>query len=69
MDYFEKLHTITDGLNKKYPEGNEPYQIITRLCEEAGELAKVVNHMEGSGIKETKHGQPKKSGVSNITSC
>lgn len=35
-DYFEKLYHIVDGLNRRFPDGNEPFQIITRLCEEAG---------------------------------
>ena len=50
-DYFAKLYLTLDGYNKKYPEGNTPFQIITRLCEEAGELASAVNHFEGSGAK------------------
>src|SRR5262245_37586524 len=59
-DYFQKLHLIVDGLNRKYPGGNAPFQLITRLCEEAGELAKVVNHFEGTGIKLKKYGDPDK---------
>ena len=57
-DYFEKLYQIVDGLNRRFPDGNEPFQIITRLCEEAGELAKEVNHFEGTGVKMQKHGAP-----------
>lgn len=59
-DYFDKLYLTLDGYNKKYPEGNTPFQIITRLCEEAGELASEVNHFEGSGAKMQKHGVPDK---------
>lgn len=61
MDYFQKLKAIAKGLNKKYPKGNDPFQIITRLCEEAGELAKEVNHFEGSGSKIKKYGPPDKN--------
>lgn len=61
MDYFQKLKTIARGLNKKYPNGDDPFQIITRLCEEAGELAKEVNHFEGSGKKIEKYGPPDKN--------
>lgn len=60
-DYFERLYLIVDGYNRKYPEGNTPFQIITRLCEETGELASEVNHFEGSGIKMQKHGPPNKA--------
>lgn len=31
---------------------------MTRLAEECGELAKEVNHWEGSGAKHKKHGEP-----------
>lgn len=55
-----KLYKIIQGLNKKYPEGNEPFKIVTRLAEECGELAKEVNHFEKTGIKIKKYGQPDK---------
>lgn len=61
MDNFEKLNQIASGLNKKYPSGNNPFQIITRLVEECGELAEQVNHFEQTGIKNEKHGAPDKS--------
>ena len=60
MDYFKKLKAIAKGLNLKYPNGNTPFQIITRLCEEAGELAKEVNHFESTGCKVEKYGPPDK---------
>ncbi|HAE59667.1 MAG TPA: hypothetical protein DCG54_09230 [Anaerolineae bacterium] len=56
-----KLHAITIGLNRRFPEGNEPFQMITRLLEECGELAKDVNHFEGTGIKRQKYGEPDKN--------
>jgi len=55
-----KLYKIAKGLNKKYPEGNKPFQIITRLTEECGELAKEVNHFENTGSKIKRYGPPKK---------
>lgn len=57
-DYFDKLLLMVNGYNKKYPNGNNPFQIITRLCEEAGELASEVNHFEDMGAKRLKHGLP-----------
>ncbi len=59
-DYFEAVYRIVDGLNERFPGGDTPFQIITRLCEEAGELAKAVNHFEGTGIKMQKYGEPDK---------
>lgn len=58
LDYFDKLLLTTGAYNKKYPKGNTPFQIITRLCEEAGELASEVNHFEDTGAKRLKHGLP-----------
>lgn len=60
LDSFEKLYREIDGLNVRFPDGNTPFQIITRLCEEAGELAAQVNHIEDQGIKRQKHGAPDK---------
>lgn len=57
-DDLTKLYLSVEALNKRFPDGNQPFQIITRLCEEAGELAQVVNHFEGSGIKRQKMGEP-----------
>ena len=62
-DYFDKLLLTIDGYNKKYPNGNHPFQIITRLCEEAGELASAVNHFEDMGAKRLKHGLPDKKAL------
>lgn len=54
----EKLLTITEGYNRRFPEGDEPFQIMTRLLEECGELAQVVNHFEGTGVKREKYSEP-----------
>lgn len=54
----DTLYSIVDGLNQRFPDGDSPFRIIARLCEEAGELAKTVNHFEGTGIKTEKHGDP-----------
>jgi NTP pyrophosphatase (non-canonical NTP hydrolase) len=57
----DKLYAITFGLNRRYPSGNHPFQIMTRLLEEGGELAQMVNHFEGSGIKQERYGPPDKA--------
>jgi len=57
----DKLYSITQGLNRRFPNGNDPFQIMTRLLEESGELAQMVNHFEGTGIKREKYGQPDKA--------
>jgi predicted enzyme related to lactoylglutathione lyase/NTP pyrophosphatase (non-canonical NTP hydrolase) len=54
----EELLTITEGMRRRFPDGNEPFQIMTRLLEECGELAQVVNHFEGTGVKREKYGEP-----------
>lgn len=57
-DNFAKLYLAVDGYNARFPDGNDPFRIISRLCEEAGELAQVVNHFEGTGVKLRKYGAP-----------
>lgn len=57
----EKLYQLVQGYYKRYPEGVEPYQMVTRLLEECGEVASEVNHWQGSGIKRLKHGEPTKN--------
>jgi len=54
----DKLFAICCGLNRRFPDGNDPFQIIARLLEESGELAKAVNHFEGTGVKRQKYGEP-----------
>ncbi len=56
----EKLYLLAKGYSARFPNGNEPYQIVTRILEECGEVASEVNHFEKSGIKELKHGEPDK---------
>ena len=55
---FETVSAINQSLVRRFPHGNEPYQIMTRLLEEAGELAQQVNHFERSGTKQAKYGEP-----------
>ena len=61
QDYFDMLYRVVDGLNERFPAGDTPFQIIARLCEEAGELAKAVNHFERTGVKIQKYGEPNRA--------
>ncbi|MEM7017811.1 MAG: hypothetical protein AAF512_10805 [Pseudomonadota bacterium] len=54
----EKMQILSMALNRQFPEGNHPYQIMTRFLEESGELAQQVSHFEDSGVKRNKHGEP-----------
>jgi NTP pyrophosphatase (non-canonical NTP hydrolase) len=54
----EKLIAVNKGLAHVFPHGNTPFQIMTRLLEECGELAQQVNHFENTGVKRKKHGEP-----------
>lgn len=58
MDTFSQLQLINLALERIFPDGNDPYQIMTRLLEECGELAEQVHIFENSGIKRQKHGEP-----------
>ncbi|MCH5183654.1 MAG: hypothetical protein J1E00_05695 [Oscillospiraceae bacterium] len=54
----ERLYRMAKGHTARFPNGNEPFQIVTRILEECGEVASEVNHFERSGIKAQKHGDP-----------
>ena len=64
-DFFEKMKILAQGMNHRFPEGNEPYQIMTRVMEECGEVASEVNHFENSGSKTLKHGDPSKMALAS----
>lgn len=61
----ERLYQLAKGYSNRYPEGYEPYQIVTRILEECGEVASEVNHFEGSGIKVQKHGEPSRQDMAD----
>ncbi|MBQ8623451.1 MAG: hypothetical protein IJ424_03620 [Oscillospiraceae bacterium] len=56
----DKLYLMAKGHNARFPDGNQPYQIVARILEECGEVASEVNHFENSGIKNLKYGEPSK---------
>lgn len=60
-DDLAALYAIVDALNTRFPAGNEPLQMMTRVAEEVGELAQAVNHWERTGVKMEKHGPPDKA--------
>ena len=57
-DTFTLLTDVVAALDLRFPNHNEPFARISRLAEESGELAGAVNHAEGMGIKNEKHGEP-----------
>lgn len=61
----DKLYLMAQGANKRFPKGNEPFQMSTRLLEECGEVACEINLWEDTGIKRKKHGEPKKENLAN----
>jgi len=54
----DKLYKIAEALNSKFPDGDDPFKIVTRLAEECGEVAAEVGHFEGQGVKFEKMGEP-----------
>jgi NTP pyrophosphatase (non-canonical NTP hydrolase) len=59
----DRLYKMVQGYFKRFPDGVEPFQMVTRLLEECGEVASEVNHFESSGIKRLKHGEPSKEAL------
>lgn len=62
-----KCYAIVDARNRRWASGNTPFQIVTRLCEEAGEIAAAVNHFEGAGVKRQKHGEPDRKALAKVS--
>ena len=56
-----KLIAVSTGYSKRFPDGDEPFHLMTQLLEECGELAQQVNHFEGTGVKREKYGEPDKA--------
>ena len=69
----DRIKRISQALNVRFPNGNDPFQIMTRLVEECGEVAKEVNHWEDTGIKRMKYGEPDKvklaGEIKNVLTC
>ncbi len=59
----ERLYRLVQGYSKRFPNGVEPFQMVTRLLEECGEVASEVNHFENNGIKVQKYGEPSKDAL------
>jgi NTP pyrophosphatase (non-canonical NTP hydrolase) len=58
IETYVALTSIVDALDRRFPDGNNIFQRVSRLCEESGELASAVNHREKMGIKRDKYGAP-----------
>lgn len=61
----ERFYKMAAAANKRFPGGVDPFQMATRLLEEAGEVAAEINLWENSGLKRKKHGEPKKENLAN----
>lgn len=61
----ERFYQMVEASNRRFPDGVEPFQMVTRLMEECGEVAAEVNLWEGSGLKRQKHGEPKKENLAD----
>ncbi len=61
---WEKLVAAVKGYNHRFGESQDPFQIMTRLVEECGELAQQVNNFEGMGVKRQKMGEPDRGDLS-----
>lgn len=61
----ENLIQLAEGMNRRFPEGNDAFQITTRILEECGEVAKEVNRLENSGTKVLRHGNGSKEDLAS----
>jgi len=50
MDDLEKILKVAEAQTKRFPNGNDPFKIVSRLLEESGEVAWELNHYDRKGI-------------------
>jgi NTP pyrophosphatase (non-canonical NTP hydrolase) len=58
MLLLDHLWTTNLALRRRFPDGVDPFKIISRLAEECGELSAEVQLWENQGVKRAKHGEP-----------
>ena len=61
----ERLYLMAKGHTLRFPKGNDPFQITTRILEECGEVAQEVNRLEKSGIKTQRNGPGNREDLAN----
>ena len=54
----DRLLLIVEAQKRRFPDGLDPFKMVTRLVEECGELATEVQIWEDEGVKRSKHGDP-----------
>jgi NTP pyrophosphatase (non-canonical NTP hydrolase) len=57
-ELMDRLLLIVEAQKRRFPDGLEPFKMITRLVEECGELATEIQVWEDEGLKRAKHGAP-----------
>jgi len=58
LGMLDGLLLIVEAQKRRFPEGLDPFKMVTRLLEECGELATEVQVWEDEGLKRSKHGEP-----------
>ena len=56
----ENSFAIAQPLNRRFPQGGEPFQIMTGLLDQCGVRAQPVNPFQDAGIKRVKSGRQTK---------
>lgn len=50
MDLLSKISLVAQAQSKRFPNGDEPFKIMSRLLEECGEVSWELNHYERMNI-------------------
>lgn len=50
MDLLTKISLVAQAQTKRFPNGDEPFKIVSRLLEESGEVSWELNHYERKNI-------------------
>ena len=57
----KKIQMVAEAQTQRFPNGDNPFKILSRLLEESGEVAWEINHYERNGICLEKLNSERKS--------
>lgn len=65
MDLLNKISLIAQAQSKRFPNGDEPFKIMSRLLEECGEVSWELNHYERANVSVERNCKDNKENIVN----
>lgn len=63
MDLLNKILLVAEAQSRRFPKGDEPFQITSRLLEECGEVAWELNHYPRKNISIERNSKDNKGNL------